>query len=56
VRAYKRTDLFERRRKLMEMWSAFCAKPPAALNLPRWRHDVHECTPKPLASTNKFLA
>jgi hypothetical protein len=27
-RAYARTDLFEKRRKLMEMWAAHCAKPP----------------------------
>jgi integrase len=31
VRSYKRTDLFDRRRALMEQWSAFLAKPlPAA--------------------------
>jgi integrase len=29
-RAYKRTDLFERRRKLMEAWAAFCLTPAAA--------------------------
>src|SRR5262249_24644065 len=28
-RAYKRTDLFERRRKLMEMWADFLARPVA---------------------------
>jgi len=27
VRAYKRTDLFDRRRKLMDQWSTFIAKP-----------------------------
>ena len=26
--AYQRGDLFEKRRRLMEEWSAFCAKPP----------------------------
>ena len=30
VRAYKRTDLFERRRQLMDQWAAYCAKPFAA--------------------------
>jgi integrase len=29
VQAYARGDLFDRRRKLMEAWSAYCAKPPA---------------------------
>jgi integrase len=29
-RAYNRTDLFEKRRKLMDSWSDFCAKPAAA--------------------------
>jgi integrase len=29
VRAYQRTDLFDRRRKLMEEWAAYCAAPPA---------------------------
>jgi integrase len=28
-RAYARTDLFERRRKLMEAWAAYCSKPAA---------------------------
>jgi integrase len=28
-RAYKRTDFFERRRKLMEQWATFCTTPPA---------------------------
>jgi integrase len=27
--AYKRTDLFEKRRKLMAAWATFCASPPA---------------------------
>jgi integrase len=31
VRAYKRTDLFDRRRKLMDQWSAFLAKPAPAV-------------------------
>jgi integrase len=26
--AYRRTDLFEKRRQLMEAWSSFCAQPP----------------------------
>jgi integrase len=26
--AYKRTDFFEKRRKLMEAWATFCARPP----------------------------
>jgi integrase len=26
-RAYKRTDLFDQRRRLMEMWSDFCSRP-----------------------------
>ena len=30
VRAYKRTDLFDRRRKLMDAWAAFCSKPAPA--------------------------
>jgi integrase len=29
-RAYKRTDLFDRRRKLMEQWSTFCLTTPVA--------------------------
>jgi integrase len=28
-RAYRRTDLFEKRRRLMEEWAAFCASPAA---------------------------
>jgi integrase len=28
-RAYRRSDLFERRRRLMADWAAFCASPPA---------------------------
>jgi integrase len=28
--AYKRTDLFEKRRKLMDAWAAFCSAPKAA--------------------------
>lgn len=31
-RAYKRTDLFDRRRKLMEEWSTFCLTTPAETN------------------------
>jgi len=27
--AYRRGDLFDKRRKLMESWAAFCAKAPA---------------------------
>jgi integrase len=27
-RAYKRTDLFARRGKLMQAWADYCAKPP----------------------------
>lgn len=27
VRAYKRTDLFDRRRRLMDAWAAYCSKP-----------------------------
>ncbi len=27
--AYRRGDLFEKRRKLMEAWGNFCAVPPA---------------------------
>jgi integrase len=30
TRAYKRTDLFDRRRKLMEAWSDFCSAPAPA--------------------------
>jgi integrase len=26
-RAYKRTDLFDRRRKLMEIWAEYCSRP-----------------------------
>jgi integrase len=29
-RAYQRGDLFERRRKLMDAWAAYCTKPPSA--------------------------
>ena len=29
VRAYARGDLFDKRRKLMEQWAAYCASPPA---------------------------
>jgi integrase len=28
-RAYRRTDLFDRRRKLMEAWARFCTNPTA---------------------------
>jgi hypothetical protein len=28
--AYRRGDLFERRRKLMDAWAAYCGKPPSA--------------------------
>jgi integrase len=28
-RAYKRTDLFDKRRRLMQAWAGFCAKPAA---------------------------
>jgi integrase len=28
--AYRRSDALERRRKLMEAWSAYCTKPAAA--------------------------
>lgn len=31
--AYQRSDLLERRRKLMEQWAAFCATPPAGANV-----------------------
>ena len=27
-RAYRRGDLFDRRRKLMEAWAAYCMSPP----------------------------
>jgi hypothetical protein len=27
--AYRRTDMFEKRRKLMDAWAEFCAKPSA---------------------------
>ena len=27
--AYRRTDMFEKRRKLMEAWAAYCAHPAA---------------------------
>jgi hypothetical protein len=30
VKAYRRTDVFARRTKLMAQWAAFLAKPPAA--------------------------
>lgn len=37
--AYLRSDLFDRRRKLMEEWSAFATRPPAqVLNLDQHRH------------------
>jgi integrase len=29
-RAYRRTDLFDKRRKLMEAWARYCSQPPAA--------------------------
>jgi integrase len=28
--AYRRGDLFDKRRKLMEAWAAYCVSPPAA--------------------------
>jgi integrase len=31
--AYRRGDLFEKRRKLMEAWADFCAKPAASGNV-----------------------
>jgi len=31
--AYRRGDLFEKRRKLMDGWAAFCAKPAKAANV-----------------------
>jgi hypothetical protein len=30
VKAYRRGDLFERRRRLMDDWAEFCGKPNAA--------------------------
>jgi integrase len=33
-RAYRRTDLLERRRRLMEAWAEFCAKPMAGKVIP----------------------
>jgi integrase len=30
VRAYRRSDLFEQRRRLMDAWAAFCAEPAAS--------------------------
>ena len=29
-RAYKRTDMFDQRRRLMEMWAAYCSRPAVA--------------------------
>jgi integrase len=29
VRAYRRTDFFERRRKLMDLWAGYCSRSPA---------------------------
>ena len=29
-RAYRRTDLFEQRRRLMQQWSEYCSKPDTA--------------------------
>jgi hypothetical protein len=29
VASYKRTDFFERRRKLMQQWATFCTTAPA---------------------------
>ena len=31
--AYRRGDLFEKRRKLMDAWAAFCAKPEKAADV-----------------------
>lgn len=31
-RAYQRTDLFDKRRRLMDDWAAFCAQPDASGN------------------------
>jgi hypothetical protein len=31
--AYRRGDLFDKRRKLMDAWAAYCASPPAADNV-----------------------
>jgi len=33
-RAYRRGDMFEKRRKLMEQWVAFCMSPPATAQEP----------------------
>ena len=30
MRSYQRSDLFDKRRKLMEEWDGFCASPPVA--------------------------
>jgi hypothetical protein len=32
VKAYARGDLFNKRRKLMEAWSAYCASPPTKIS------------------------
>jgi len=38
--AYRRGDLFEKRRKLMETWSAFCVTPPTAGKVVPIRKDA----------------
>ena len=39
-RAYKRGDLFERRRKLMDQWASFCTKPvPPGKTVIPWRRS-----------------
>jgi hypothetical protein len=39
-RAYARTDLFERRRKLMDAWATYCGRPAAkgeVVEIRKWR-------------------
>jgi hypothetical protein len=36
--AYRRGDLFEKRRRLMDGWSEFCAKPVSAGTVVNLRH------------------
>jgi integrase len=38
VRSYQRSDLFDKRRKLMEDWDRYCASPPVT-------EDAHKVTP-----------
>ena len=39
-RAYKRTDFFEKRRRLMDAWAAFCSAPASDKVIPLRRRSI----------------